>query len=46
MLSLPEMQNNYIQVLFSEHYTFEQSIDTFDNFENAISLYASVLIMS
>lgn len=36
MLNLTEMQNNYIQVLFNEHYTFEQCIDTFENFETNI----------
>lgn len=30
------MRNNYIQVLFNEHYTFEQSINTFENFETNI----------
>lgn len=35
-LNLPEMQNNYIQILFNEHYTSEQSIDTSENFETSM----------
>lgn len=36
MLNLPEMQNNSRQALFNEHHTFEQSIDTFENFETDV----------
>lgn len=36
MLSLTGIENNYTQVLFNEHYTFEQSVDTSENFETTM----------